>query len=251
MKPKSNAINLHEISTNAAAELPLSARIAIFPIGSNEQHGPHLPTGTDTIILHAVVEGVRQRLAAEEPFVFLPSMPIGKSPEHMDFCGTVTFRATTLIAILEDIVSSMQKHGVRKMVFLNSHGGNTALLNGVANELHYTYGVEITCLNLWSREFTSSAEYKQLLPQLSYPDIHASFVETSLLLYLAPDLVGKIPHGILPKASFPRLSTGWVTKDLSDTGVIGDLADCNAEIGEKIYNYMVEKTAAYLREIAG
>lgn len=249
MTPNQNAPNLQEISTVAATALPLKDKILIFPIGSQEQHGPHLPMGTDTIILDAIVKGVREKLGSNSPYVFLPSMPYGKSPEHMSFMGTVTFRATTLISILEDIVGSMHTHGVRKMVFLNSHGGNTYLLNSLAHDLKYTYDVEIFCLNLWSKDFMGSGEITRVVQNVAYPEIHAASIETSLLLYLKPELVGDIPQGILPKAPFPSISSGWETKDLSDTGVIGDLKESSQENGEKLYLLLVEMAVSKLQDI--
>lgn len=244
------AISLQEITTLMAYKLPLKSKIVIFPIGSNEQHGPHLPIGTDTYILDAVIGGTRERLSSDDLFVFLPSLPYGKSPEHLDFTGTVSFRATTLIMVLEDVVSSLQAHGVTKMVILNSHGGNTSLINSIAFDLHHSFKVDIFCLNLWSSDFMDSAEIQELVPNIMYPDVHAASIETSLLLYLHPELVGNIPWNFLPSVAFPEISTGWATKELSNTGVIGDLRDSKAEIGEKLYKLLVEKAVQKLNIIA-
>ncbi len=250
MSKKRLAPSLQEISTLSASELPLKSKTVVFPIGSNEQHGPHLPMGTDTYILNAIVEGVRRELEPEDPFVFLPSMPYGKSPEHMDFTGTASLKATTLIAILDDIVGSMQKHGVKKIVILNSHGGNTDLINSLAYDLHYNYGVGIFCLSLWSSDFMGSDEIKQVIKEVTYPDVHAASIETSMLLYLKPELVGAIPKNVLPKAPFPTISTGWATKDLSDNGIIGDLRESDKKNGEILYHLLIEKAVLKLREIA-
>ncbi len=249
MTSKQVAPSLQEISTVAATALPLKDKIVIFPIGSQEQHGPHLPMATDTIILDAIVKGVREKLGSNSPFVFLPSMPYGKSPEHMSFMGTVTFKAATLIAILEDIVGSMHTHGVRKMVFLNSHGGNTYLLNSFAHDLQYVYAMEIFCLNIWSRDFMGGSGISQVIQNVAYPEIHAASIETSLLLYLKPELVGDIPQGILPKAPFPSISSGWESKDLSDNGVIGDLKESSQENGEKLYHLLVKMAVSKLQDI--
>jgi len=249
MNKNESALALQEISTLAASELPLSSRIAVFPIGSNEQHGPHLPTGTDTIIIDAVVRGVRQRLTPQDPFIFLPLMPYGKSPEHMDFAGTISFKSATLMAVLDDVVSSLDAHGVKRIVFLNSHGGNNNLLGALAFDFRHQYQVSIYSLNIWSDDFFPAKEIEEIIPGLTYPEVHAASIETSMLLYLHPELVGPIPQDFNPKAEFPTISTGWSTTDLSHDGVIGDPRQSSAERGKLLYELLVEKTVNKLMEI--
>lgn len=250
MNKHESALALQEISTLTAGELPLSSRIAILPIGSNEQHGPHLPTGTDTIIVDALVHGLRRRLTSQEPFIFLPLMPYGKSPEHMDFAGTISFKSATLMAVLEDVVSSLHAHGVKKIVFLNSHGGNNHLLGALAFDFRYQYQMHAYCLNIWSDDFFPADEIEAIIPNLAYPEVHAASIETSMLLYLNPELVGPIPQKFEPKTDFPAVSTGWATSDLSHDGIIGDPRQSSPERGKMLYELLVEKTAAKLRAIA-
>lgn len=250
MKKHESALSLQEISTLTAGKLPLSGRVAVFPIGSNEQHGPHLPTGTDTIIIDAVVRGVRQHLTAQDPFIFLPLMPYGKSPEHMDFAGTISFKASTLMAVLDDVVSSLHAHGVKKIVFLNSHGGNNHLLGALSFDFRQAYQVSTYCLNIWSQDFITGQELDQLFPGLTYPEVHAASTETSLLQYLCPELVGPVPQEWNPKAEFPTISTGWATSDLSFDGIIGDPRQSSPERGKQLYELLVERTIRYLIAIS-
>lgn len=245
-----SALALQEISTQTAAELPLSSRVAVFPIGSNEQHGPHLPTGTDTIIVDALVHGLRRRLTERDPFLFLPLMPYGKSPEHMDFAGTISLKSATLMAVLEDVVSSLHAHGVEKIVFLNSHGGNNHLLGALAFDFRYQYQMHAYCLNIWSDDFFHADEIEAVIPSLAYPEVHAASIETSMLLYLCQELVGPIPQEFKPKSPFPEISTGWATSDLSHDGVIGDPRQSTPERGRRLYELLVEKTIVKLRAIA-
>lgn len=249
MKNNETALSLQKISTLTATELPLGSRIAVLPIGSNEQHGPHLPTGTDSIIVESVVRGVGKRYSAQDPFIFLPLMPYGKSPEHMDFAGTISFKAATLMAVLDDIVSSLHTHGVRKIVFLNSHGGNNHLLGALAFDFRYSYQISTYCLNFWSHDFFTDNEINEIVPGLAYPEVHAASTETSLLLYLCPELVGPIPKDWNPKAEFPIISTGWATIDLSHNGIIGDPRQSSAERGKRLYELLVEKTIDKLNAI--
>ena len=94
--------------------------IAILPIGAIEQHGRHLPLGTDWLIADQVAKKLGERLNA----YVLPALPYGNSQEHMGFTGTITLRPQTLALIIEDIVLSLRHHGIKNMVVLSSHGGN-------------------------------------------------------------------------------------------------------------------------------
>lgn len=247
MDRQSQAVNLHEISFSQAADLPIRTRTAIFPIGSNEQHGPHLPTGTDSIILDNVIQGVREKLGTDFPAFFLPLLPYGKSPEHLDFPGTISLQATTLIAILEDIVSSLAPHGVKKIILLNSHGGNTALLNSIAYDLRQSYKISVYNLNLWGEDFFDANTIEKIFPNLTYPEVHAASIETSLLQYLRPQLVTEIPFNEMPQKPFPSFPCGWSTPDISRNGVIGDISGSSEEAGKRLYELTVDKVVAKLK----
>ena len=110
--------------------------IAVQPVASVEQHGPHLPLGTDSMIVSAFAERLRQRFQEEGfPGLFLPLMPYGKSNEHINYPGTITYSAQTFISVLMDIGRSCARAGFKKMVFLNGHGGNHEVLDVVCREL--------------------------------------------------------------------------------------------------------------------
>lgn len=251
MNPSANrVISLQEISTTQAASLDLPNRLAILPIGSNEQHGPHLPTGTDSLIMEHVVAGVREALGRDFPAFFMPLIPYGKSPEHLDFIGTINLRATTLIAVLQDVVSSLALHGIKKLVFLNSHGGNSDLLSSIAFDLRQEYQVEVYTLNLWGNDFFGPGVVESFFPGLQYPDVHAASIETSMLLYLTPERVAEVPVAETHCEPFPDVTSGWATRDLSNNGVIGDLSGASADAGEKVYRYTVETVAGWLKRIA-
>lgn len=249
-QPDSQVVSLQEISTTRAADLQIQNRIAILPIGSNEQHGPHLPTGTDSLILKHIVDGVRENLGQDFPAFFLPLLPYGKSPEHLDFTGTITLRATTLIAVLEDIVSSLTQHGVKKILFFNSHGGNSDLLSSITFDLRRAYGVSVYNLNLLGGDFFGPGVVESFFPGLQYPDVHAASLETSLVMYLDPALVKELPVRETHCKPFPQVSSGWMTSDISNNGVIGDLSGASAETGRKLYRYMVDTASNWLQKVA-
>lgn len=241
------ALRMNELTSNQVKALNPATCTVIWPVSSLEQHGPHLPLGTDAIILENVVEKIREKLGSDSKEIFLPQMNYGKSPEHLMFPGTVSFQATTLIAMADDLVSSLTKHGFKRFVFLNSHGGNTALLDGVSFDLRYKYDAKI--LNLYLFEGSGiTALLQQLFPDLKDIEIHAASLETSVMLYLRPELVGKIPQGNFAEKLIGLGSWGWATTDFGANGVIGDPSYASAKIGEVLVNYAVDRACEFFHK---
>ena len=150
---------------------------AIVPFGAVEQHGHHLPLGTDWIIADRMGRALAQALG--EDVLLLPAMPFGNSREHMAFPGTITLRPATLAAVLDDIVESLRHHGLRTVIVFSAHGGNW-ILKPALRELSFRYP-EMALL--WA---------DGPLPEAGEPvpeDIHAGRGETSSLLHFRPDLV--------------------------------------------------------------
>ena len=236
-----------ELRSPELGELDHDACLVVWPVAALEQHGPHLSVGTDGIVLEAIVERVRERLGAEFAAVFLPLMPFGKSPEHLRFPGTVSLRASTLLAISEDLVASLAGQGFTRLVVLNGHGGNTALLQSVAFDLRSRYGVRAFSIDLWASDFFDEA-ISEIFPVLDEPEVHAASVETSLMLYLCPERVGEIPPASAACDLGP-VPCGWAAEDLCDTGVIGDPTLATAEAGERLLDYAVARVCRLLGEI--
>jgi creatinine amidohydrolase len=188
---------------------------AYLPIGSFEQHGPHLPLNTDTLIAKAVAAGLAKKTGG-----FMgPSICCGISSEHMSFQGTITLRADTLLNYLTDIILSLKRHGISDIVIVNGHGGNNKALSAI-------------------EELAKIVNVTTLLNQYD----HAGEVETSLIMHLKPALV--IEEKI-EKHEFRWPGKGeWEdTKDYSETGVLGDPTKASKEKGEKYLNELVD--AAY------
>src|SRR5947209_20173491 len=150
---------------------------AIVPFGAVEQHGHHLPLGTDWIIADAMGQALAEAL--EEDVLLLPAMPFGNSREHMAFPGTITLRPATLAAVLDDIVESLRHHHIRTVIVFSAHGGNW-ILKPTLRELNFRCP-EMTLL--WADG--SLPEEGEPVPE----DIHAGRGETSTLLHFRPDLV--------------------------------------------------------------
>ena len=237
-----------EISSGIAAKRAAQGCMAIWPVASLEQHGPHLPLGTDALVLDALVSACREELGEAFRGVFLPTLNYGKSPEHLHFAGTVSLHSTTLLALVDDMTASLARHGFRHFVFFNGHGGNAALLQAAAFDLRAKYDVHIYNLDLWGGGFFRSmiAEY---FPSLVGREVHAASAETALMQYLYPALVGDVPVVEVPQKDTDGLPHGWLAEDFHSSGVIGDPALANAAIGAQIFADAVQKASQLLRDL--
>ncbi len=252
-----------DLSSLDLASVDKDRTLVVLPIGSTEQHGPHLPVGTDTLIVEAVVEGTTQQLGDVE-CLFLPTLWVSKSNEHSAFAGTITFARDTLCRVVEDIAESVARAGFRRLVFLNAHGGNAGLLDVLGRDLRQSTGLLLFDLELWSF-YTAQTLSEGALPVL---DIHAGYFETSVMLACYPSLVGERFGGGLGSdrergkiaASFDGFcyltpdgksaSVPWLTGDYTDDGVMGDPGQARAEAGRREYDRLVGIVCAVLRECA-
>ena len=221
--------------------------IAVVPIGSLEQHGPHLPMGTDSIVAEAVVrEAVRS--LGDLDLLVLPTVWFGCSEEHMDFPGTVSLDAGTMMRLVRDLCSSLARHGVRKVALVNAHGGNTDVLRAVLREVRRDLGVFAVLFDVWPL-------IKVLLRPEDLPEVHAGWVETSILMTLRPELVGPAGPDEFPergrriRLGGRGVSTPWATSDVSRSGVIGYPSAADPERGREILRRMAEELAEALREL--
>ena len=153
---------------------------AVIGIGANEQHGPHLPLNMDCLSAEYLARGVAEAF----DWYQLPTLPIGASAEHMGFAGTLTLRSETLIAVFTDIVDCLERHGITKLAIVSGHGGNW-FLKMMTRELNYeNLGVTIFLVNTdrWFYPVLQELTQDQTLH-------HAGELETSVVMYLRPDLV--------------------------------------------------------------
>jgi len=243
-----SSLELSRLSTDQVAKLDLSEYVVIWPVASLEHHGPHLPLGTDAIILREVVAGVREKLGDSFKGLFLPPLDFGKSPEHLSFPGTVSLQASTLLGIVDDITASIVRFGSKRFAILNSHGGNTGLLQAESFDLREKYKVKVYTLELWAGK-----GYEELLtsvfPKLRDLEIHAASLETSLMLFLHPELVGEIPSGNPATRLLNFAPFGWSSNDFGENGVIGDPSHASSKAGEIIYRFAVDRICTLLHSI--
>ncbi len=235
--------------------------VVLLPVGSVEQHGRHVPVGCDANSAEAVaLRAAEAAQGSEQPVLVLPTLWYGYSPHHMGFAGTVTLRSETFLTVMQDVVESVLRHGVRRVVMLNGHGGNVSSLDVVASRLgHAWHGrARIAAVTYFQLAGPRAAEFRESAPGGMG---HACEFETSLQLALHPafvDMKAAVTH--YPTPPSPRQSTdlfGSSTvgsyhdfKDLSPTGTLGDPSLATREKGETILRICVEELAAFIREFA-
>lgn len=129
------------LCTRDFAALDPATTVAVLPLGATEQHGPHLPLSVDTTLVDGIVQAALPLLPAPLPVLFLPTQQIGLSPEHAAFAGTLTLSAETLMRVWREIGASVARSGVKKLVFLNAHGGHVGAMDVVARELRAAHGL--------------------------------------------------------------------------------------------------------------
>lgn len=229
--------------------------VVIVPIGAIEQHGPHLPTITDTCQIIHVLDVTLAHLPATVAAWALPPLNYGKSNEHTGFPGTFSLSASTLLAVLHDIADSVKVAGFRRLAFLNGHGGNMALLEVAARDIRVRTNLMCFLLQpglLFNTPFSIKPEEERL-------GFHAGELETSLMLAIAPQLV-QMDKAARHFASFPETATplffygqapiAWLSRDWSPTGVFGDATLGTAEKGVAIIAAAVERLATLITSIS-
>jgi creatinine amidohydrolase len=231
------AIHWPAIETSDAARW-----IAVLPLAATEQHGPHLPVGTDVLIAQAYLGQARALLPPDLPVVFLPLQPVGISTEHLDFPGTLSLPTEVALKSWMAIGESVARAGVKKLVIVTSHGGNSAGMMLVAQDLRASLGMLVVTTS-WSR---FGAPDGLFTPDELRHGIHGGAVETSIMLARHPDLVrtdaiAAFPSaGLAMEAQYRRLSTrrpaplAWQTQDLNASGAVGDATQAGAEKGERL-----------------
>ena len=235
-------------------DLDKSRAALVLPLGSIEQHGPHLALDTDLHFADRFLDLTLERLPAEVEVYRLPILPISKSNEHVGYPGSFWLSAETLSMVVHDIAASAKASGFRRLVLWNCHGGNRALLEVLARDVRARTDLMVF----------------QLFPPAVIPDpipvseaerdygIHAGDWETSVMLALSPERVREP----LVEAAYPAFegkhlaleftgaTVAWLTRDFQPTGTWGDATIATAERGRARLEPMIARLAEILTEIA-
>ena len=228
--------------------------VLLLPIGSMEQHGPHLPLDTDAILAQALAGAITVRFGEAFDIWQLPSLPLGLSGEHAWASGTLSLSVTGMTALLRELASEILRSlPARNLMIVNGHGGNRGLLEVLAYEFKAEFELNACVLHIGA--------LMSPITDAGLPEIHAGRDETSLMLALAPDRVrcertaghGKPPDDAEVRATIldPGVSWPWSSGDprIAHRGVIGDVAGASAEHGRAILERLLQAAGATLQRL--
>jgi creatinine amidohydrolase len=231
--------------------------IAVLPLGATEQHGPHLPLETDVMIGQAYLTRVRALLPNTSPATFLPIQRIGISTEHIDFPGTQTLSTEAALREWKALGESVAQRGVKKLVIVTSHGGNSAAMMLVAQDLRAHHGM-LAVTTSWSRFG---------VPQGLFPEeelrhgLHGGAAETSIMLAKFPEHVRRDAisdfrsSAVAMEKKYRWLSTqrpapfAWQAQDLNESGAVGDATLASAEKGEQLIEHGARRFIELLDDV--
>jgi creatinine amidohydrolase len=231
-----------------------ASSILCLPMGSMEQHGPHLPLNTDTVLAEAFTARIVARWGEAYDLWRLPSIAIGLSREHDWAAGTISLSVAGMTAYLRDLTGQIARAlPARNLLIVNGHGGNRGILEALGRELRGDFGLNLGVLHLGAMISPVAGT--------GVPEIHAGKDETSIMLAVAPELVRSermrelkaSPDGAAARALIldPAASWPWSSADkrLAEQGVIGDAREASAELGKAIVARVIEGAGAVLKQL--
>ncbi len=232
-----------------------SSSTLILPLGAVEQHGPHLPFNTDLVIASACADAVVDRVGDELDLWLMEPLAFTKSNEHAGTPGTIWLGPETLLRVLDDIGRSVAAMPMKRLAFLNGHGGNSSLVNVACRELRLDHGLETFLLHpsLPPDQGGPSAEEELGM------GVHGGVGETSLMLHLRPELVRmdlasrNVPEHLAGNEHVKfggSVSFGWLARDFGPHGHIGDPTGASAERGAELFEAAVTNLCAAFAEIS-
>jgi len=240
------------------AALDRGSLVAVLPVGAIEQHGPHLPLSVDRDILDGIIAAALPLIHDDCPALFLPTCAVGKSNEHTRYPGTLTLSAATLMAMWSDIADCVAAAGVRRLVLLNSHGGQIAPMDIVVRDLRIRHGM-IAVAASW---FAMGQPAGLLTEDEARHGVHAGDMETSMMLALRPDLVemtrardfrplnARLAAENRHLGLSPAGRLGWQAQDLHPAGAMGNAAAATPTKGHAFVDHAARELVTLLQEVA-
>jgi creatinine amidohydrolase len=209
--------------------------VAVLPVGATEQHGPHLPMGTDSLIGQLLINGLLEKRKETDVFYFAPQLQVSKSTEHLDFPGSLSLDRDLFFVCVTSAIQQLRAWGFHRIALLNTHGGNGPVLRSLLREAQ-AKGEEDLMLLQVSPELPECSKREQTY------GIHAGEYETSLLLARVPGMCRMekadtvwinegLPHPDLQPEN-ASATFAWISSDLSPSGTMGDATIASAEKGD-------------------
>ncbi len=241
-------MTVHEWSelTREQLGLLLPEALVVLAVGATEQHGPHLPTGTDALVVDAVVRRAAAAAAAGRDLVLAPTLAFGASDHHFPFGGTLSLRVETMTEVLLDLARSVAVSGGRRLLIVNGHGGNRGACQSAAQRAATAHELHVAYADYWELLLADAP------PGPADPPVpgHAGAFESSLVTHLRPELVRELPGRAAP-APGPSLGVS-VQEQASWTRIDGFTdrpADADAEAGQRWFEACVAALAARIERL--
>ena len=225
--------------------------LAILPVGSLEQHGPHLPVITDTRTASEIAIRAARLVAGDTPVAVLPGMWTGMSEHHLPFGGTISLNYSEFHGVIRGVVRSLRAIGFARLLIVNGHGGNIDPLSVTARELAHEYGLPVVATTPWFSEGVDTSTIMETAPTAQ----HACEGETSVMMAMVPDLIRRdriddavqqAPRAIMGRKGYSRF---WAFSERAPiTGTIGDPRAGTPEKGERLLDHMAAAVADAIRD---
>lgn len=250
--------NWQDLRTTDFARVDPQRTVAVLPVAAVEQHGPHLPLGTDAFINEGVLDAALRRLPSGASVLRLPPLPVGDSLEHTAFPGTLSADLEPLLGLWLAIGRSVARAGVRKLVIFNSHGGQKAHVDQAALRLRVAHGM----LVVRAHSFALGQPPGLFEADELAHGLHGGAVETSLMLHLRPELVRTEAIADFPSIGRALAARGgvlgvekpiglaWMAQDLHPSGACGDPRQASADKGARLLDHLADRLAQLLGDVA-
>lgn len=233
--------------------------VAVLPVAAIEQHGPHLPVSVDTDLANGIVDRAMTLVDPAVPALRLPTQSIGKSNEHNSYPGTLTLRTETLIGLWTDICVSVLRAGIRKLIFVNMHGGQPQVVDIVSRDMRVRHGMFCVAGGFSALGVPHGLFSKEEMNH----GIHGGEFETSMMLHLRPEAVRMeladnfVPRSIDYEKEFSKLrfegggaGFGWMSQDNHPSGAAGDASKADADRGRLCVDHAGRGLATLIGEVS-
>jgi creatinine amidohydrolase len=250
-----NNFRYEELKSPEVGQAALQDPVVVLPVGTMEQHGPHMPLMVDYIIPQRIANEVAEQLAPN--VIVMPPVVYSFNEHHMDFPGTIAINMYTIIDYVAQIGFSLAHHGFRHIVLLNGHGSNVPVMDLAMRRINNESAAISVLANYWALIRAEDLTWDRESHGVSH---HADEDETSLMLYLYPHLVdmGKAVRTVEEVQQSEHIWGAWPANTRihyqeffsrnTSTGIQGDPTGASAEKGEVLYKAAVRRTAAFFEE---
>ena len=250
-----------DLTTRDFEGLDPATTVAVLPVGATEQHGPHLPLSVDQALVDGVIDAALPHLPAAVPVLVLPTQQVGYSPEHSCFPGTLTLSSATVIATWIELGEGVARAGLKKLLLLNSHGGQVTLMDIVARELRTRCSLIVYSCSWWNLPLGDAVTGLFSASEHRF-GVHAGEIETSMMLALRPQHVCMSQARDFKSSSqqraalYPILGNGasakfaWQMQDYNPQGAAGNAAAATAEKGRAVLQAAGIQLALLLQELS-